>query len=299
MNSDTNAIEIAIEQAVQWGEGLILVEHHDTGYTAKLQTLMDSSGQLKRLKIVTFDPFQFSATYNPFAGVSPSIAVARALQFDAESKQEFWTDIARYTLATVQLILALQPRSSGFHIKDVMALLSDLNLQLSCVEQIDASASEAHKLGLNWINSAMSHWKNGNEWDYRQYKMLTIGMLCKLSSLGHGEYSSVLNTYMPEVDLGLAIREKQVVIFCLSGLHNTGSPYLFYHLMMLDLETALAQDSRSASDTTHLQRPNSDRVVRLTPDTTLIQVLQARTHQAPAMGAREATVADQMRMLTA
>jgi hypothetical protein len=295
MITNSQGIESAITQAIAWDEGLVLIEHHDSGYAAKLHTLMVDAGQLARLKIVTFSQPKLSETYNPFSGVSPKVAFERASMLPPPTKEAFWSDVARYTFTAVQLTLALQQHPSSFHMKDVVGLLYDLDLQLSCMQQIDVAASGVHFRGSQWLDAVIGHWKKDDGWDYRLYKQLTMGMVSKFGPLAHTEFSSVLNTYQPQVNLSTALAERQVVVFSVSGLLSFGGPSLFERLVLSDLEAAMAKRSPSTSaGTPVIDLSNVDQVVRLMPDFNLIQAVTEPKRPLSDLAGFDTTLADEL-----
>lgn len=273
MITETSRIKLALEQAVNWDEGLILVEHHNTGFLGVLYALMKDAGKLDRLKVITFDQPELSNTYNPLGSISVRAAAAKAAKLDPFSSHAFWTDVNSYTLAAAILTLALQPGNPAFHSKDVLALLADFDLLLSYTQRIAPDESEHHQDGLNWLNASLSHWQQDGQWNFRQYKALTTGLVAKFGCFAHTPVSAVINTYTPEVDLARAIREKDIVVFRLAALNDYLALDLFDRLLMLDLEAAVATVSEIDDGfpaPTEIAR--TEGIVRLQPGASFIRV---------------------------
>ena len=273
MITEASRIKLAIKQAVDWNEGLILVEHHNTGFLGVLYALMKDAGRLDRLKVVTFDQLELSNTYNPFGSISVRAAAAKATKLDPSSRHAFWTDVNSYSLAAAILALALQPGNPAFHSKDVLALLADFDLLLFYVQRIDPFESEHHQGGLTWLNASLGHWHQDGQWNFKQYKTLTSGLVAKFGDLTLAAVSPIINTYTPEIDLVKAIREREVVVFSLGALNDYLALDLFDRLLMLDLEAALATVAETSScfpAPTEIARQEG--IVRLQPGASIIRV---------------------------
>ena len=124
----------------------------------------------------------------------------------------------------------------------MIALLSDFDLLLSYTKRIRAEESKQHKEGMDWLYSYLNNWwKDGEGWNYGQYKTLTQGLVSKLSAFAHSEYSSIVNTYAPDVDLKHAILNNEVVVLSMSSLADKDGVELFGKLFISDLARAVGE----------------------------------------------------------
>mgnify|MGYP002041091811 FL=1 len=171
------------------------------------------------------------------------MCIRDSMKIQANSTEEFWTDIARYTLTAATLVLKLQPGGPAFNIKDMIALLMDFDLLRYYTERIRPEDSKYHKEGMDWLYSYLRNWWKNDEdgWNYQSYKTLTQGLVSKLSAFAHSEYSSIVNTYAPDVDLKQAILNNEVVVLSMSSLADKDGVELFGKLFISDLARAVGE----------------------------------------------------------
>ncbi|MGO0663576.1 type IV secretory system conjugative DNA transfer family protein [Pseudomonas aeruginosa] len=239
----TELLLAIIQQQIRKGAGLILVEaKSDSDFSGSIYAMMKEANRLDQFKLINFEFPEQSHTYNPVYSGGVRATLSTLMKIQANSSEEFWTDIARYTLTAATLTLKLQPGSPAFNIKDMIALLSDFDLLLSYTKRIRAEESKQHKEGMDWLYSYLNNWwKDGDGWNYAQYKTLTQGLVSKLSAFAHSEYSSIVNTYAPDVDLKHAILNNEVVVLSMSSLADKDGVELFGKLFISDLARAVGE----------------------------------------------------------
>ncbi|MPQ69393.1 type IV secretory system conjugative DNA transfer family protein [Pseudomonas sp. MWU12-2323] len=233
-----------IQQQIRKGAGLILVEaKSDSDFSGSIYAMMKEADRLDQFKLVNFEYPEQSHTYNPLYSGGVRATLSTLMKIQANSKEQFWTDIARYTLTAATLVLKLQPGSPAFHIKDMIALLTDFDLMLSYTKRIRPEESKYHKDGVDWIYSYLRTWwkEADNEWNYSQYQTLTRGLVSSLSPFAHSEYSSIVNTYAPDIDLKQAILNNEVVVLSMSSLADKDGAALFGKLFISDLARAVGE----------------------------------------------------------
>ncbi|PWD02035.1 type IV secretory system conjugative DNA transfer family protein [Pseudomonas amygdali] len=233
-----------IQQQIRKGAGLILVEaKSDSDFAGSIYAMMKEANRLDQFKLINFEYPEQSHTYNPVYSGGVRATLSTLMKIQANSSEEFWTDIARYTLTAATLVLKLQPGSPAFNIKDMIALLSDFDLLRAYTKRIRPEESKYHREGMDWLYSYLRNWwKNDEEgWNYNQYKTLTQGLISKLSSFAHSEYSSIVNTYAPDVDLKESILNNEVVVLSMSSLADKDGVELFGKLFISDLARAVGE----------------------------------------------------------
>lgn len=233
-----------IQQQIRKGAGLILVEaKSDSDFAGSIYAMMKEANRLDQFKLINFEFPEQSHTYNPVYSGGVRATLSTLMKIQANSTEEFWTDVARYTLTAATLVLKLQPGSPAFNIKDMIALLMDFDLLLSYTKRIRPEESKAHKEGMDWLYSYLRNWWKSDEgvWNYNQYKTLTQGLVSKLSAFAHSEYSSIVNTYAPDVDLKHAILNNEVVVLSMSSLADKDGVELFGKLFISDLARAVGE----------------------------------------------------------
>lgn len=240
----TELLLALIQQQIRKGAGLILVEaKSDSDFAGSIYSMMKAAGRLDQFKLINFEFPENSHTYNPFFSGGVRATLSTAMKIQANSSEEFWTDIARFCLTASILTLKLLPGSPAFHIKDLIAVLSDFDLLLEYTRKIRPDESIYHKDGSDWLYSFLRYWWNeqDNEWNYKQYKTLTQGLISKLSAFGHSEYSTIVSTYAPDVDLKQAILNNEVVVLSMSSLADKDGVELFGKLFISDLARAVGE----------------------------------------------------------
>lgn len=240
----TELLLAIIQQQIRKGAGLILVEaKSDSDFSGSIYAMMKEANRLDQFKLINFEFPENSHTYNPFFSGGVRATLSTAMKIQANSTEEFWTDVARYTLTAAILTLKLQPGGPAFHIKDIIALLSDFDLLLSYTKKIRPEDSTYHRDGSDWLYSFLRNWwdeKDGN-WNYKQFKTLTQGLISKLSAFAHSEYSRIVNTYSPDVDIKKAILNNEVVVLSMSSLADKDGVELFGKLFISDLARAVGE----------------------------------------------------------
>lgn len=240
----TELLLAIIQQQIRKGAGLILVEaKSDSDFAGSIYSMMKAANRLDQFKLINFEFPEQSHTYNPVFSGGVRATLSTLMKIQANSTEEFWTDIARYTLTAATLVLKLQPNAPAFNIKDMIALLADFDLLLMYLRRICPEDSKYHKEGMDWLYSYLRNWwKNDEEgWNYNQYKTLTQGLISKLSSFAHSEYSGIVNTYAPDVDLKQAILNNEVVVLSMSSLADKDGVELFGKLFISDLARAIGE----------------------------------------------------------
>lgn len=272
MSINTVQLSKAIDQAVSGKQGLILIEHHNTGYSDDVIARARDCGQQSRLKVVTFESPLESATYNPMGNLSVRAALEEAALRNPSSREEFWSDVSGFAISALMLTLRLQPCGPAYHLKDMIALLSDLDMWFEYANQIQPQESPDHIAGSAWVYSYMRNWwrEDDQQWDYNTYKRLTQGLLAKLSGLAHAESSMIVNTYTPDVDLAKSIELGEIVVFKLSGMEARG---LFDRLLMQDLDSAVFAQKNAPESRLLWTLKWDEGVQRAFPNTTIIRVL--------------------------
>jgi intracellular multiplication protein IcmO len=240
----TELLLAVIQQQVRKGAGLILVEaKSDSDFSGSIYAMMREANRLDQFKLINFEFPEQSHTYNPVYSGGVRATLSTLMKLQANSSEEFWTDIARYTLTAATLVLKLQPGAPAFCIKDMIALLMDFDLLLSYTKRIKPEESRQHKEGNDWLYSYLRNWwKNDDDgWNYQQYKTLTQGLVSKLSAFAHSEYSTIVNTYAPDVDLKQSILNNEVVVLSMSSLADKDGVELFGKLFISDLARAVGE----------------------------------------------------------
>lgn len=233
-----------IQQQIRKGAGLILVEaKSDSDFAGSIYSMMKEAGRLDQFKLINFEFPENSHTYNPFFSGGVRATLSTAMKLQANSTEEFWTDIARFCLTAAILTLKLMPGSPAFHIKDLIAILSDFDMLLEYTKKIRTDDSIYHRDGSDWLFSFLRYWWNeqDGEWNYKQYKSLTQGLISKLSAFAHSEYSTIVSTYAPDVDLKESILNNEVVVLSMSSLADKDGVELFGKLFISDLARAVGE----------------------------------------------------------
>ena len=233
-----------IQQQIRKGAGLILVEaKSDSDFAGSIYAMMREANRLDQFKLINFEFPEQSHTYNPLYSGGVRATLSTMMKMQGSSKEQFWTDIARYTLTAATLVLKLQPGAPAFNIKDLIALLMDFDLLLSYTKRIRPEESKYHKDGVDWLYSYLRAWwkEQDHEWNYSQYQTLTRGLVSSLSPFAHSEYSSIVNTYAPDVDLKQAILNNEVVVLSMSSLVDKDGVEMFGRLFISDLARAVGE----------------------------------------------------------
>ncbi|NVL48717.1 DUF87 domain-containing protein [Pseudomonas syringae pv. actinidiae] len=240
----TELLLAIIQQQIRKGAGLILVEaKSDSDFAGCIYAMMEEANRLDQFKLINFEFPEQSHTYNPLFSGGARATLTTLMKIQAASSEEFWTDTARYTLTAVTLVLKLQPGEPAFTIKDMIALLMDFDLLLEYTRRIRPEESKDHKNGVDWLYSYMRKWWKPDDaaWNYNQYATLTSGLVSKLSAFAHSEYSTIVNTYAPDVDLKHAILNNEVVVLSMSSLTDKDGVELFGKLFISDLSRAIGE----------------------------------------------------------
>lgn len=240
----TELLLAIIQQQIRKGAGLILVEaKSDSDFAGCIYAMMEEANRLDQFKCINFEFPEQSHSYNPVFSGGVRSTLSTLMKMQANSSEEFWTDIARYTLTAATLVLKLQPGAPAFNIKDMIALLMDFDLLNYYTERIRPEDSKYHKEGMEWLYSYLRNWWKSDEdgWNYHSYKTLTQGLVSKLSAFAHSEYSSIVNTYAPDVDLKQAILNNEVVVLSMSSLADKDGVELFGKLFISDLARAVGE----------------------------------------------------------
>ena len=125
----TELLLAIIQQQIRKGAGLILVEaKSDSDFAGCIYAMMEEAGRLDQFKCINFEFPEQSHSYNPVFSGGVRSTLSTLMKIQANSTEEFWTDIARYTLTAATLVLKLQPGGPAFNIKDMIALLMDFDL---------------------------------------------------------------------------------------------------------------------------------------------------------------------------
>jgi hypothetical protein len=240
----TELILSIIQQQIKKGAGLILVEaKSDSDFAGAVLGMMAAANRLDQLKIINFEFPENSHTYNPFFYGGVRATLSTAMKMQANSSEEFWKDTNRYSLSAAILCLKLQPGNPAFHIKDLIALLSDFDLLLSYMNRIRESDSTDHADGKEFLLSYLRFWWDEDKqvWDTKKFKTLLQGAISKLSAFAHSEYSRIVNTYNPDVDIKESILNGEVVILSMSALADKDGVELFGKLFISDIARAVGE----------------------------------------------------------
>jgi intracellular multiplication protein IcmO len=240
----TELILAIVQQQIRKGAGLILVEaKSDSDLTGAIYAMMKEAGRLDEFQLINFEFPEISHTYNPFFFGSVRAALSTAMRLQANSSEEFWKDIARYSLTAAILAMKLLPGSPAFHIKDIIALLSDFDILRETINSIRESDSKAHRDGKEWLLSYLRYWyeEEKGQWNLKQFKSLLFGLVSKLSAFAHSEYSRIVNTYSPDVDIKESILSNKVLVLSMSALADKDGVELFGKLFIADLARAVGE----------------------------------------------------------
>lgn len=108
------------------------------------------------------------------AGVSP----------EPVSKNDFWANVAHYSLVAAAITLTLQTRQDKVSLKDLVSILSDLEKMLVLVEAAEPVPSDFTG-AFEWVRSCLQHWKEDTDgtWNFRHFKILQQGLLARLTTI--------------------------------------------------------------------------------------------------------------------
>lgn len=240
----TELYQAILYQQIKKGGGCIIVEaKSDSDFSGTAYRLAEECDRLDDLYIVNLEHPHMSHTWNPvmYGGVRQQINVL--MQIQGNSSEEFWTDIARYSLSAGILALRLQPGQPAFHLKDLVAVLSDFMMMRDLVSSIRSGDSDDHRRGKEFLAVYLKYWLNEKDGapDTQRYKTLLTGLVSKLSAYCHSEYASVLNTYSPDVDIKDAILNGKIVILSMSALADKDGSELLGRLFIADLARAVGE----------------------------------------------------------
>jgi hypothetical protein len=233
-----------IQQQIRKGAGLILVEaKSDSDLSGAIYAMMEEAGRLDEFQLINFEFPEVSHTYNPFYYGNARATISTAMQLQGKSSEEFWNDIARYSLTAAILAMKLQPGNPAFHIQDIIAMLSDFEMLLDAIATIREADSPDHRAGRIWLHSYLRYWRDevNNRWNVGKYKELLGGLVSKLSAFAHSEYSHIVNTYSPDVDIKESILTNKVLVLSMSALADKDGVALFGRLFIADLMRAIGE----------------------------------------------------------
>ncbi|EPJ5561590.1 type IV secretory system conjugative DNA transfer family protein [Pseudomonas aeruginosa] len=240
----TELILAIIQQQIKKNAGLILVEaKSDSDFAGAIYGMMKAADRLDQFKLINFEFPRQSHTYNPVFSGGVRATLSTTMKMQANSKEEFWTDVNRYSLTAAILCMKLQPGEPAFHLKDLIAMLSSFTLLRQYVENIRETDSQDHADGKEFLYSYLRYWYNEEKetWDTTKYKNFLQGAISKLSAFAHSEYGQIVNTYSPDVDLKESILNGDVVVLSMSSLADTDGVALFGKLFISDLARAVGE----------------------------------------------------------
>lgn len=92
-------------------------------------------------------------------------------------KDVMWADFSRYALVASVLALHLQPDHPVFHLKEIIATVSDLTKLKELIANIDTST---HRLAASWLGDYLG---TLGEADDQRFRVLSQGLVAKLIGL--------------------------------------------------------------------------------------------------------------------
>ena len=240
----TELLLAIIQQQIRKGAGLIMVEaKSDSDLSGAIYEMMKAANRLDEFRLINFEFPKTSHTYNPFYSGGVRATISTAMKIQANSSEQFWNDVTKHSLTAAILTMKLQPEEPAFHIQDIIAILSDFDLLLDYISKIREQDSDEHFDGKRWLYSYLRYWRDEQKggWNTGQFKTLLLGLITRLGAFAHSEYSRIVNTYSPEVDIKEAILNNHVVVLSMSALADNEGVKMFGQLFISDLARAIGE----------------------------------------------------------
>jgi len=171
------------------------------------------------------------------------------MQMQSKSSEEFWDNIANYSISAAVIALRLQPGEPAINLKDLVVCLSNFEMLKNIVGNIRTTDSEDHKSGKAYLVSYLKYWWNDDKNCYNSshYKNLMLGPIAKLSSYCHSTYDHILNSYTPDVNVKDCILNGKVVILSMSSLADKTGTELLGRLFIADIARAVGEIQQEKS----------------------------------------------------
>lgn len=131
---------------------------------------------------LSFDEQGISGRYNGRGQLE--VCIPPGVAPEPVSKNDFWANVAHYSLVAAAITIKLQTRQDQVSLRDIVAHLSDLEKMLALVEAVELETSDFTG-AFEWLRSCLQHWKGDTdgEWNFRLFKILQQGLLAKLTTI--------------------------------------------------------------------------------------------------------------------
>ncbi|EMZ45645.1 hypothetical protein OFL75_19180 [Pseudomonas aeruginosa] len=131
---------------------------------------------------LSFDEQGISGRYNGRGQLE--VCIPAGVAPEPVSKNDFWANVAHYSLVAAAITLKLQARQDKVSLKDLVSILSDLENMLVLVEAAEPVPSDFTG-AFEWLHSCLQHWKGDTdgEWNFRHFKILQQGLLARLTTI--------------------------------------------------------------------------------------------------------------------
>ena len=246
----TETMFAVADQQFARGGGMIIFEakgkEGDYGVIEKITALADQHGRLDDVEYFSVDDAKNCMSWNPWVAKDPKALISMAMALQPTDGDQYFKDMNKYGLTAAILALRYQIKPRAFCFKDLMAIFSDADILIGLHKTMSSSTSAA-RTAKNYVNTVLTNFMTQdrrtkqNEFNYDMYQSRFSGLGATVGNFCHSEYSEIINSLTPDIDITKSIQNNKITIISVSTLTDKEGVSTLGQIFMADLARAIGE----------------------------------------------------------
>ena len=243
------------DQQIARGGGMIIFEakgkEGDVGAIEKITALAEQHGRLDDVEYFSMDDAENCFTWNPWVSKDARALISMAMALQPTDGDRYFRDMNKYGLTAAILALRFQQTPKPFCFKDLMAIFSDPDVLIKLHQKMSTSTAES-KNAKTYVSAVLTFFvsadRQGNSFFNREmYQSRFSGLAATVGNFCHSEYSEILNSLNPDINIKNSIVNNKITIISVSTLGDREGVSTLGQIFMADLARAIGEILKEGS----------------------------------------------------
>ncbi len=240
------------EQQIARGGPLIIFEakgkEGDVGASEKIAALCAQHGRIADFQYFSLDDSENCHSWNPWVCKDARALISMAMALSPNDGDRYFRDMNKYGLTAAILALRYQKKSSPFCFKDLMAIFSDAKILIKLHKTMSDVGEDARTARIyvgHVLNFFMTERNNRKQFNTEMYQSRFAGLAATIGNFCHSEYSKIINSLQPDINITESIQDNKITIISVSSLTDPEGVSILGQIFMADVSRAIGEILKS------------------------------------------------------
>jgi len=242
------------EQQIARGGPLIIFEakgkEGDVGASEKIAALCAQHGRIADFQYFSLDDSENCHSWNPWVCKDARSLISMAMALSPSDGDRYFRDMNKYGLTAAILALRYQKRSAPFCFKDLMAIFSDAKILIKLHKTMSDVGEDARTARIyvgHVLNFFMTERNNKKQFNTEMYQSRFAGLAATIGNFCHSEYSKIINSLKPDINITESIEKNKITIISVSSLTDPEGVSILGQIFMADVSRAIGEILKSGN----------------------------------------------------